>query len=566
MNSNNAAAIENIFADNWDELFELNQRLDLDALLESELLAATRHSSETVSNLYSISGSISIVASTLLIVHILRSYDGLTTTYHRLIFGLSIADLFSSFPLTLGTVMIPKEMNYIMPHAVGSMTTCNIQGALIDIGMGGAAMYNCCICLYFYAIIKCNKKDKYIREKLERWFHGVSILHPLIFAILAYFQKLYFFDAYDGAYCFSGGFSARSTPQCIGYDKGEIPEGFSIPCNGPEFDFTALSILSQVITTLWSFTLVVFPPGVCITTMLIMYRSVSKIEQKMQNYGVNTLRITQDDIKGSNKEDDTSTDNRRYSVIGRIKTVLINIISCCCCCCYSSILHHQCRRPPKQRLNRLKSSKREILYRGTGFVMAWALVFIPMIIGITFDMVSSPQQTLYKAGHIIVAITTPLQGLYNFLAFMAPKVRATIQSRARKNERSNWCEAFYTAYTSRGNKDRSKTSTRGLEVVTSSSNKARYGGSGYTATVVSSNKKTLFQSSSCNSSNYITEQNGTNQCNDDDSNSNEHSKTNTANSNQQQVKIFQDEQQKATTINSINAGDTEESLSIDSLI
>ena len=60
-------------------------------------------------------GSVSTIASACLIVHNLQSHHGIlvsTITYHRLVFGLSITDILSSFAHALGSTMVPKEMNF----------------------------------------------------------------------------------------------------------------------------------------------------------------------------------------------------------------------------------------------------------------------------------------------------------------------------------------------------------------------------------------------------------------------------------------------------------------------
>ena len=131
------------------------------------------------------SGSISFIASMLLVTHILRSHEYLSTTYHRLIFGLSCADIISSFCHALSSTMVPKEMNYLVPFASGNIVTCDAQGFLIWFANGVSMSYNCAVCFYYFlAIITYNKKHDYIEKKLEPWFHGISISIPLVYSII----------------------------------------------------------------------------------------------------------------------------------------------------------------------------------------------------------------------------------------------------------------------------------------------------------------------------------------------------------------------------------------------
>ena len=56
------------------------------------------------------SGSISFVASTLIVYLILRSETRLSTTYHRLLFGMSVSDMMSSFAMALTSLPFPTHM------------------------------------------------------------------------------------------------------------------------------------------------------------------------------------------------------------------------------------------------------------------------------------------------------------------------------------------------------------------------------------------------------------------------------------------------------------------------
>jgi hypothetical protein len=84
----------------------------------------------------------------------------------------------SSFFATLSSAMVPKEMNCLVPNAQGSTATCSAQGIIIVTGYTTAAAYNCCICLYYLAIIKFNKKDGYIKNKLELVSWNIYFISP----------------------------------------------------------------------------------------------------------------------------------------------------------------------------------------------------------------------------------------------------------------------------------------------------------------------------------------------------------------------------------------------------
>jgi hypothetical protein len=85
-----------------------------------------------------------------------------------------------------------------------------------------------------------------------------------------------------------------------------------------------------------------------------------------------------------------------------------------------------------------------------GYSLAWALVYIPFMIA--FFLLNS------HATLLLAACLTPLQGLFNFLVFMSPKVRSAKQP--RRGENLTWRQAFIKAYMSRG--ERRKTGGGGL--------------------------------------------------------------------------------------------------------
>ena len=151
---------------------------DLNSDSSALLVAAFRNEIKTLDIIFRTTGSVSIISSTCLALHILRSHDGLSTTYHRLVFGLSVADITASLAIALSSTMVPKELNYVTPYAQGNTATCTAQGFLTLCGYFVAMYYSCSICCYYLAIIRYKKTDEYIRRKLEPGFMGF-LLHFL---------------------------------------------------------------------------------------------------------------------------------------------------------------------------------------------------------------------------------------------------------------------------------------------------------------------------------------------------------------------------------------------------
>jgi hypothetical protein len=267
------------FLKNWKDLLQSDQPLDMDAFLQSDLLAATRSHEMKVSIGNMISGSIPFIASMLLVTHILRSHECLSSTYHRLIFRLSVADIISSFGNALSSTMAPKENNYLVPFAIGNIATCDAQGFLIFFA-GGV------VCFYYLVIITYNQKFDYIEKKLEPWFHGISILSPAVVDGILLATNT--FNGPNGGVCFP---EPHYPPHCIGYKTGEIPTRYSIPCGGRGGEEDGHAKLRTITVLVAYFWILIIAPLIILVTMVMMYRSVTKIENRMQNYGLSALRL-----------------------------------------------------------------------------------------------------------------------------------------------------------------------------------------------------------------------------------------------------------------------------------
>ena len=225
------------------------------------------------------------------------------------------------------------------------------------------------------------------------------------------------------------------------YENGDTPEGFSsIPCRRGDGGENPILYLVTAIIAFGSG--LIGTTIVIVVTMLLMYRSVSKIEKNMRKYGVNALRLKARSggrgNRGNNAETNSTRSANDQGIMSRIKRLLMRMIPRC--------LHSRDDQPPKSRSTRATSQKRAILYMAAGYALAWAFVFVPFMIA--FFIHES------RATAILNACLTPLQGLFNFLVFMSPKVRnAKRPIRGRKN--LSWHQqAFIKAYMSRGERRR----------------------------------------------------------------------------------------------------------------
>ena len=141
-----------------------------------------------------ISSSLSAVSSALIIFIILRSNVGLHSIYQRIMFGMSLGDLLSSFAMALTMLPAPPHMedevlycyDYETPvPRYGNTATCSVQGFFISFGSILNFGYYGMLCLYYvFAIGFCMEERKIVRY-VEPILHFVPLTCGLGTAIAA---------------------------------------------------------------------------------------------------------------------------------------------------------------------------------------------------------------------------------------------------------------------------------------------------------------------------------------------------------------------------------------------
>ena len=390
---------------------------------ESDQLAKWHNFAKDRDIIYSVTGSISIISSAAIMWHILRSYKGLSSAYHRLVFGLCVGDLITSFAFAVNAAAAPKDLNYLAPFASGNIGTCTAEGFILTVGVMMTSLYNCSICFYYLSIVKFNKKDEYIISALEPWFHGVPVTVALVIGVMGLFMKGFNNMGFGGP-CYP---STYHPPHCEGYENGIIPEGFTVPC-GRGSDFYSKTSSLLLIT-----------PIVIAGTMISMYRTVWKIEKNMQNYGASVLqlRLHQRQVLIQEEEDNNVTNvaigrdsstNRASLMLNSLKINLRKTVI---------------RNNPLSRSNSARSQKRAVLYMAMSYSLTWVLTWVPFYLDLPFPG--------NKATAFIQALLQPLQGFYNLAVYLSPKVR---HARNTKRGKLGWGRAIVKAWMSRGEKDR----------------------------------------------------------------------------------------------------------------
>jgi hypothetical protein len=125
---------------------------------------------------------LSSFSSLLIIVIILRSGQKLSSSYHRIIFGMSVADAMGSLAIFCSTWLMPKEMIYKQFEGAvyGNSATCTAQGFLFFSGAMGTFGFNTVLCIYYVCIIRYNFTEEKFRKCAEPILFCLVITIPLL--------------------------------------------------------------------------------------------------------------------------------------------------------------------------------------------------------------------------------------------------------------------------------------------------------------------------------------------------------------------------------------------------
>jgi hypothetical protein len=430
----------------WEQFIASDDPIDFEEFLKSDALAIKRQEGTNIMVARCVSGSLSAIASTAIIWHILRSHARLSTTYNRLVFGMCIADIIYSIANFLTSVLLPKELDYLLPFAKGNMATCNMQGFLVVLGSMLASIYNSSICLYYLAIIKYNKNDEFIKNKIEPWLHCVPIIFTFSCSMTFLVSETYNYGGSTGGRPTLGCYiSIYRPPHCVGYDDGEISKGYSIPCG--RGDMSDKPVVSTIFKMAFSTNYFVVPL-ITFGSLLLIYREVLTSERKMRRYGISSLRLRTKSVRRSptTNQHGGGIDNDGLGGPRDAKTMMKSITDS-----FKSFTSNcdSAKHTPACKPCQFRSKKRAVLYLTFWYSIAWSLTFVPYILFMLFPQrLSAPAIALLKNG----------QGYFNWCVYIFPKVRNTRIVKGGKEMK--WWQAFWKTWTSRTEAKVTKASIR----------------------------------------------------------------------------------------------------------
>mmetsp|Transcript_8797 Transcript_8797/g.16602 ORF Transcript_8797/g.16602 Transcript_8797/m.16602 type:complete len:694 (+) Transcript_8797:336-2417(+) len=132
---------------------------------------------------------ISIIASFTIMLVIFRSSVGLGSVYHRILFGMSAADISQSLAMALTTLPMPKDMIYEQFDdllVLGNNTTCNVQGFMYICGFLSGTMFTTILCYYYLCAIHFRMKDVTFRRYVEPASYFFNFSFTIILAALTW--------------------------------------------------------------------------------------------------------------------------------------------------------------------------------------------------------------------------------------------------------------------------------------------------------------------------------------------------------------------------------------------
>ena len=134
-----------------------------------------------------VSSMLSIYGSLSSIVLILRQ-NKLKEVYHRLVFGMSVADILLTISLLLIPFLLRKDLG--LPLAIGNEQTCDALGFMFQFYVA-SSFYNANLSLFFVCKIIYNRSDRPISKRFEPYIHVLPFFFALTFGVVGVSLQLF---------------------------------------------------------------------------------------------------------------------------------------------------------------------------------------------------------------------------------------------------------------------------------------------------------------------------------------------------------------------------------------
>jgi len=371
----------------------------MDAIESVDILTVLSPSTGLVGRIVpAISGSISAIASFLIIYLIVfRSDLGLSTTYHRVMFGLSIFDILSSLMMALTTLPMPKDMVYTQFQglSIGNNASCQAQAAILQGATTGAFCYIAGLCIYYLCTIVFKVKRDTIRKYIEPLIHlfaiGVAVTLGTV-GIIGYYYNPSPFTPYCSVspfpyWCAGGSFTEASFGESLRPSDDASRTSFnecSIALSDTTKSFQASVNIYVFLSNLIIWSVILF---CLLIVILAVWRDHRILKSNLKSLNSGTMRIR---TRGARKDesDESNVEQQRENDTQMLKTS----------------------------------------YRNTKIIFFHAISYILVCILInifpTLNFLLAPGYNIPDAYHIFfMLIILPSQGFFNFLVFVSHKIQ-----------------------------------------------------------------------------------------------------------------------------------------------
>jgi len=356
-----------------------------------------------------VTGPISVISSITIIAIIMRSTGKISTTYHRILFGISIVDIFTSAAISAGCLLAPADTPFLW-KSIGNISTCNAQGFFALFGAVALPLYSLSLQFFFLCNIKYKMKAEDIQRRVEPFLHCIPLLYGMIGAITSVVTE-----------------SINATPS---YCYIEVhPRGCDVDedveCTRGLGRFW-LKIIFGAIPLLAVFLLM----GIA---MLLMYREVRKREIADNSH---RFRPSSRPSNESENVDQSRASSLPSRILKSLRKSLGEII------------------PGYSKDSR---KRRKMLDRIMQYYGAYLLASIPVLLANFVSELHRRIEVLF----IISNVFYPLQGFYTLLVFIHPRYK-----KIRKSDKSlSLLQAFFAAIQYRG-KEKGVKATRRIDAET----------------------------------------------------------------------------------------------------
>lgn len=192
---------------------------------DSQLSSLSDNQERIISVLYVISGSLSVLGSSMIVYLVLR--NSRKTPYKRIILGMSICDIFASITWILSPFLVPANHHSSRVWAIGTETTCNVLGFFTMLTCA-TIWYNGVLSCYYLLTVRFRVKPAVFARRFEPWVHFLCIGYNVGAATLGYVRS-YFSEIEFGLGCFIGDYNATCavTGECrtsiVGWISAGVP-------------------------------------------------------------------------------------------------------------------------------------------------------------------------------------------------------------------------------------------------------------------------------------------------------------------------------------------------------